>query len=125
MELDLGRLWSLSVPEEEFTNLFVLFCSTMLKNGANTKSKTVKECIFTIFTVVVQKYKHSLSVATSLISLLCNNEQATKSVPELMELFVDKNSNPQFVGDIIRFLFFFFVFYFILIFFFNFLQRDR
>ena len=74
----------------------------MLKNAANTKDKTVKECIFSILTPIVQKYKQSLAVATCLISLLCNHEHASKSIAELMEQFVEKHANSQFVGDIIR-----------------------
>ena len=103
LELDLGRLWKMTYPEEDFTNLFVKTANLLLENTANAKSKVIKRCIFILYATLVKKYNQSLGVTTSLIHLLHNFEHLVTPLAELMETLVKEHDCNQLPGELLRY----------------------
>jgi len=51
----------LSLPEEDFVHIFSRIAYMMLENAANLKTTSVKQAIFLLLAVLVQRYKQGTS----------------------------------------------------------------
>jgi condensin complex subunit 1 len=102
LELDLGKLWKATLPEEEFTNLFAKVANLLFENPVNVKSKVTRRCIFILYATLVKRYNQSLGVTTSLLHLLHNFEHVASPLVELVELLANEYECSQVIGDILR-----------------------
>ncbi|KAF2076940.1 hypothetical protein CYY_001778 [Polysphondylium violaceum] len=88
--LNLAELWRLKAPEEDFINLFANVCYSMFKDHThNLKSKSIKNKLYSILLILLDKYDHEAVFTDNMVGLLINHEPLVPYIADLYKHFVD------------------------------------
>ncbi|XP_053548828.1 condensin complex subunit 1 [Bombina bombina] len=104
LQLEIRRLWSLSVVEEEFVSLVTGCCYKMMENPSITlaKSKSVRDAIAHLLGVTVKRYNHMLSASVKVIQLLQHFEHLAPVLVQAVSLWATEYGMKAVVGEVMR-----------------------
>ncbi|KAM4636335.1 condensin complex subunit 1 [Discoglossus pictus] len=104
LQLEIRRLWSLSVVEEEFVSLVTDCCYKIMENSSIThaKSKPVREALGHLLGVTVKRYNHMLSASVKVIQLLQHFEHLAPVLVQTVSLWATEYGMKAVVGEVMR-----------------------
>lgn len=105
-EMEIKYLWKEQKVEEDFIKAYVKVAFDLLENPNNTKFQEVKENIFEILTLCMERFGQDLKYmqsqnTTKIIDLLYNQDNLAPYMAEFVGLVADKQG-PQMPNEIIR-----------------------
>ena len=106
LEMDLQMLWYEQKIEEDFVKVFVKTCFDMFENQHNTKSAEIKELLFQIMQITMERFGGQIKYmqsqnSTNIINLLYNQENMAPHMAEFVGLVAEKQGN-QMPNEIIK-----------------------
>ncbi|XP_072280070.1 condensin complex subunit 1 isoform X2 [Pyxicephalus adspersus] len=104
LQLDVRRLWSMSLIEEEFISMVTGCCYKMLENpsiGA-LKNKPLWEALSHLLGVAVKRSNDTLSVSVKVIQLLQHFEHVAPVLVHALTLWATEYGMKALVGEIMR-----------------------
>ena len=102
LEQDLGRIWNLSCPEEDFMTLFSRTCYLLLENPKHAKDKEIPDILFRMIGNLVSKYQHSLGAITAITHLLLNLPHLAQPLGDLMSSLIVEFNDTHVIFELIR-----------------------
>ncbi|KAM4703298.1 condensin complex subunit 1 [Rhinophrynus dorsalis] len=104
LQLEIRRLWSLSVVEEEFVSMVTGCCYKMMENPniVQAKNKGVREAMGHLLGVTVKRYNHMLSASVKVIQLLQHFEHLAPVLVQAVSLWATEYGMKPVVGEIMR-----------------------
>ncbi|XP_053306330.1 condensin complex subunit 1 isoform X2 [Spea bombifrons] len=104
LQLDLRRLWSMSVVEEEFVSMVTGCCYKMMENPniGLAKNKSVRDALGHLLGVMVKRYNHMLSASVKVIQLLQHFEHLASVLVQAVSLWATEYGMKPVVGEIMR-----------------------
>ncbi|KAG9471307.1 hypothetical protein GDO78_015246 [Eleutherodactylus coqui] len=104
LQLDIRRLWSMSLIEEEFISMVTGCCYKMMENpsiGA-LKNKSLWEALSHLLGVAVKRSNDTLSVSVKVIQLLQHFEHLAPVLVHAVTLWATEYGMKSLVGEIMR-----------------------
>ncbi|XP_040217115.1 condensin complex subunit 1 isoform X1 [Rana temporaria] len=104
LQLDIRRLWSMSLIEEEFISMVTGCCYKMMENpsiGA-LKNKPLWEALSHLLGVAVKRSNDTLSVSVKVIQLLQHFEHLAPVLVHALALWATEYGMKSLVGEIMR-----------------------
>ncbi|KAM3913353.1 condensin complex subunit 1 [Leptodactylus fuscus] len=104
LQLDIRRLWSMSLIEEEFISMVTGCCYKMMENpsiGA-LKNKSLWEALSHLLGVAVKRSNDTLSVSVKVIQLLQHFEHLAPVLVHALTLWATEYGMKSLVGEILR-----------------------
>ncbi|XP_075071952.1 condensin complex subunit 1 [Mixophyes fleayi] len=104
LQLDIRRLWSMSLVEEEFISMVTGCCYKMMENpsiGA-LKNKPVWEALSHLLGVAVKRSNDTLSISVKVIQLLQHFEHLAPVLVQAVTLWATEYGMKSLVGEIMR-----------------------
>ncbi|XP_044155231.1 condensin complex subunit 1 [Bufo gargarizans] len=104
LQLDIRRLWSMSLMEEEFISMVTGCCYKMMENpsiGA-LKNKSLWEALSHLLGVAVKRSNDTLSVSVKVIQLLQHFEHLAPVLVHAVTLWATEYGMKPLVGEIMR-----------------------
>ncbi|XP_069099190.1 condensin complex subunit 1 [Pleurodeles waltl] len=104
VQLEIRRLWSLSVVEEEFVSLVTGSCYKILENPSvsQVKNKPTRDVVSHLLGVMVKRYNHMLSASLKIIQLLQHFEHLAPIFVQAVSLWATDFGMKTIVGEIMR-----------------------
>ncbi|KAG8435743.1 hypothetical protein GDO86_013621 [Hymenochirus boettgeri] len=104
LQLEIRRLWSMSVVEEEFVSLVTSCCYKMMENPSIVlaKNKNTREALGHLLGVTVKRYNHMLSASVKVIQLLQHFEHLASVLVPAVSLWAVEYGMKPVVGEIMR-----------------------
>ncbi|RXM36742.1 Condensin complex subunit 1 [Acipenser ruthenus] len=104
LQLDIRRLWNMSLVEEEFTSCVTCCCYKLLENPAinQVKSKGTRDGVIHLLGVLVKKYNHLLGASVKIIQLLQHFEHLAPVCVQAVSLWVSEYGVRSIVGEVMR-----------------------
>ncbi|XP_078507673.1 condensin complex subunit 1 isoform X2 [Lissotriton helveticus] len=104
VQLEIRRLWSLSVVEEEFVSLVTGSCYKILENPSvsQAKNKPTRDVVSHLLGVMVKRYNHMLSASLKIIQLLQHFEHLAPIFVQAVSLWATDFGMKTIVGEIMR-----------------------
>ncbi|XP_075468792.1 condensin complex subunit 1 isoform X2 [Ascaphus truei] len=104
LQLEIRRLWSLSVVEEEFVSMVTGCCYKMMENPSIThaRNKPMREALGHLLGVTVKRYNHMLSASVKVIQLLQHFEHLAPVLVQAVTLWATEYNMKPIVGEIMR-----------------------
>ncbi|KAG8543015.1 hypothetical protein GDO81_025593 [Engystomops pustulosus] len=104
LQLDIRRLWNMSLIEEEFISMVTGCCYKMMENpsiGA-LKNKSLWEALSHLLGVAVKRSNDTLSVSVKVIQLLQHFEHLAPLLVHALSLWATEYGMKALVGEIMR-----------------------
>uniref|UniRef100_A0A8C5N0N7 Condensin complex subunit 1 n=1 Tax=Leptobrachium leishanense TaxID=445787 RepID=A0A8C5N0N7_9ANUR len=104
LQLEIRRLWSMSVLEEEFVSMVSGCCYKMMENPniAQAKNKPVRDALGHLLGVMVKRYSHMLSASVKVIQLLQHFDHLAPVLVQAVSLWATEYGMKPVVGEILR-----------------------
>uniref|UniRef100_A0A8C4S641 Condensin complex subunit 1 n=1 Tax=Erpetoichthys calabaricus TaxID=27687 RepID=A0A8C4S641_ERPCA len=104
LQIDIRRLWNLSLVEEEFSSLITCCCYKLLENPFlnQAKNKGTKETILHLLGVLIKKYNHLVGASVKVVQLLQHFEHLAPVFAQAVSLWVTEYSAKSIVGEVMR-----------------------
>ncbi|XP_069506775.1 condensin complex subunit 1 isoform X2 [Ambystoma mexicanum] len=104
VQLEIRRLWSLSVVEEEFVSMLTGCCYKILENPSisQAKNKPTRDVVAHLLGVMVKRYNHMLSASLKIIQMLQHFEHLAPILVHAVSLWATDFGMKTIVGEIMR-----------------------
>ncbi|GAM19425.1 hypothetical protein SAMD00019534_026000 [Acytostelium subglobosum LB1] len=105
LELNLAQLWKLDCPEEAFVQMITRMVYAMIENQANIRSKPIKQTLFAIIIILVQRYNHAQMITDNVVRLLNAHEHLPQHMAELYGAITsvsEGDKHTHLVADAVR-----------------------
>ncbi|CAH2322684.1 condensin complex subunit 1 [Pelobates cultripes] len=104
LQLEIRRLWSMSVVEEEFVSMMTGCCYKMMENPTigMAKNKPVRDVLGHFLGVMVKRYNHMLSACVKVIQLLQHFDHLAPVLVHAVSLWATEYGMKPIVGEIMR-----------------------
>ncbi|KAE8589790.1 hypothetical protein XENTR_v10017743 [Xenopus tropicalis] len=104
LQLEIRRLWSMSVVEEEFVSMVTGCCYKMMENPniVAAKNKSTREALGHLLGVTVKRYNHMLSASVKVIQLLQHFEHLPSVLVHAVSLWATEYGMKPVIGEIMR-----------------------
>ncbi|GAB1602175.1 hypothetical protein Ahia01_000496400 [Argonauta hians] len=102
VDLDLHKLWSPPILEEDFINLVTSCCYNMLKNPSVSRQKDTRELIANILGLIVKCHHRELGNSLRMLQLLQHHEHTVGPLVNITETMVNKYGANKIVLEIMR-----------------------
>jgi condensin complex subunit 1 len=104
LDLDLHLLWDPPSPTvmDSYSGLVANCCYKIMENSSAMKEKSLKEEMFQILGVLVQKYNQTLSVSIKMVQLLQHFEHLVMPTALMLEHFTTKFEVKAPAAEIVR-----------------------
>lgn len=103
LSVDMSRLWSCGVPEEEFISLFPRLAYKVLELPSTLKSKSAKVSAFELIAIPYSTTNSlAVPVGAAVQQLINNFEHLPGPMAELCTQLATTYSNTQLAGDLLR-----------------------
>lgn len=89
IQLPLEKLWSTSIAEESFVNLFCNLAYHMLSQPS-IKEKRVVDAVFQIFGIAIKQYNHAMAFPIKIIQILENNDTAVTAIAHGLKILAEE-----------------------------------
>uniref|UniRef100_A0A7M4EKC1 Condensin complex subunit 1 n=1 Tax=Crocodylus porosus TaxID=8502 RepID=A0A7M4EKC1_CROPO len=104
LQLDLRRLWSGLVVEEEFVSLMTGICYRILENPtiSHQKHRPTREAVIHLLAVTLMRYDHMLSATLKITQMLQHFEHVAPLFGEAVSLWATEYGMKSIVGEVLR-----------------------
>ncbi|XP_029436445.1 condensin complex subunit 1 [Rhinatrema bivittatum] len=104
LQLEIHRLWSRAMVEEEFVSMVSGSCYKILENQsvAHVKSRAVRDAVAHLLGVLVKRYNHMLSASLKISQLLQHFEHLAPILVQVVILWATEYGVKSIVGEIMR-----------------------
>lgn len=89
IQLPLEKLWSTSIAEDSFVNLFCNLAYHMLTQPA-MRERRLAEAVFHVFGVAIKQYNHAMAFPVRIIQILESNDSAVSAVAQGMKILAEE-----------------------------------
>uniref|UniRef100_A0ACB8ES41 Uncharacterized protein n=1 Tax=Sphaerodactylus townsendi TaxID=933632 RepID=A0ACB8ES41_9SAUR len=104
LQLDLHRLWTSSIVEEEFVSLMTGCCYHILENPGigHQKHRPTREAAIHLLGVALRRYDHMLSATLKVTQMLQHFEHVAPVFVEAVSLWIKEYGMRSIVGELLR-----------------------
>ncbi|XP_059576393.1 condensin complex subunit 1 isoform X3 [Alligator mississippiensis] len=104
LQLDLRRLWSGLVVEEEFVSLMTGICYRILENPTinHQKHRPTREAVIHLLAVTLMRYDHMLSATLKITQMLQHFEHVAPLFGGAVSLWATEYGMKSIVGELLR-----------------------
>ncbi|KAM8924116.1 condensin complex subunit 1 isoform 2-T2 [Pelodytes ibericus] len=104
LQLEIRRLWSMSIVEEEFVGMVTDCCYKMLENPSigQAKNKSVRDALGHLLGVMMKRYNHMLTASVKVIQLLQHFDHLPSVLVHAVSLWAIEYGMKPIVGEIMR-----------------------
>nr|XP_056704411.1 condensin complex subunit 1 [Euleptes europaea] len=104
LQLDLHRLWTSSIVEEEFVSLMTGCCYHILENPGigHQKHRPTREAAIHLLGVALRRYNHMLSATLKVTQMLQHFEHVAPVFVEAVSVWIKEYGMKGIVGELLR-----------------------
>ncbi|KAL8202753.1 UNVERIFIED_CONTAM: Condensin complex subunit 1 [Gekko kuhli] len=104
LQLDLHRLWTGSVVEEEFISLMTSCCCHILENPSigHQKHRPTREAVIHLLGVALRHYDHMLNATLKVTQMLQHFEHVAPVFVEAVSVWIKEYGMKSIVGELLR-----------------------
>ncbi|XP_062895773.1 condensin complex subunit 1 [Mobula hypostoma] len=104
LQLDLGRLWPLGLPEADFCRVISGACYRLLESptAAHVRSRPLCEAVAHLLGLMIRRHNHTLGATLNVIQLLQHFEHSPSVLVQVVSLWTREYGAKTIVAEIMR-----------------------
>lgn len=104
LQLDIRRLWNMTVVEEEFVSILTCCCYKILENSSigHVKCRPTRDAVAHLLGIMVKRYNHMLGARLKITQLLQHFEHLAPVFVHAVSLWATEYGMKAIVGEIMR-----------------------